>query len=155
MVAHFFQTLFARKGSASEPQPKDSAHTPFDDQFEEYVAPKSATPAPKSPAFDADPATRRSLIQMWMASLPVLIRPIRLVHDYEQIAFTIALNWGEQRDLKRYLQQLIFKDESGSVYLAPEVFQELLLLDRFLDDLRGVNQAVGPLLRTLDRANTR
>ncbi len=152
MVTQFFQTLFAK--TTPDPERSKSSREPkradWDAGYEQYVQPTQSSRESKRASFGASKATRRGLIQMWMESLPSDIRPQRLVEEYEQIAFTIALNWGEQRELKHYMQQVIFSSENAPRCFTPETFKELVQLDRFIDALTGDYRSFDLLLGECD-----
>ncbi len=152
MVTQFFQTLFA-KATAEPERVKSSVEAQradWDAGYEQYVQPAQSSRESRRAGYGASKATRRGLIQMWMESLPSDIRPQRLAEEYEQIAFTIALNWGEQRELKHYMQQLIFSSENARWCFTPEAFRELVQLDRFIEALTEDYRSFDLLLEECD-----
>jgi len=152
MVTQFFQTLFAK--TSPDPERSKSSMEPkradWDAGYEQYVQPAQSIRESKRAGYGASMATRRGLIQMWMESLPPDIRPHRLADEYEQIAFTIALNWGEQRELKDYMQQVIFSSENAPRCFTPEAFKELVQLDRFIEALTKDYRSFDLLLEECD-----
>ncbi len=148
MVTQFIQTLLGRNpqaaARASRAAPSDRPE--WEDEYDRYIPPPSASRENRPASQGAGPGTRRWLVQMWMETLPDAVRPVRLFADYEQIAFTLALNWGEQRDLQRYMHQLIFSSENARWCFSPEVFQELVRLDKYVDEMRAIDLTLEPLL---------
>ena len=135
MVAHFLQSFFT-KGGAAQARPNPAPQTQsrdWDAGYDEYVQPRVPIRDPRPQGHGSDPEPRNWLVRSWMDSLPAEVRPVQLVADYEQIAFTIALHWGEQRDLKRYMEQLVFSSENARWCFAPGAFQELVRLESHLD----------------------
>ncbi|MGA2549745.1 MAG: hypothetical protein ABSF50_06315 [Burkholderiaceae bacterium] len=145
MVSQLLQTLFAKNSPVASGNQGNSGKADWD-AYDAYVPPQSNSRSERGPLPGAGPEARRLLVQMWLETLPWAVRPIRLVQTHEQIAYTIALHWNEQRDLKRYMGQLIFSSENAKWCFTPEVFQELLRLDHYIDELRAIGQTVTPLL---------
>jgi hypothetical protein len=155
MVPQFLQALFNKNASARvrSASPSSANKEGWDAQYDQYVPPTATPREMKDAGYGAGPETRRWLVEMWMETLPVALRPLHLFENYEQIAFTIALNWGEQRELKRYMQQLIFSSDNARWCFAPDTFPELVRLDRYIDEMHDVGFGVQPSLEIQESAS--
>ncbi len=70
----------------------------------------------------------------WLQSLPVPIRPLITANRHAHIINKLSILWGNPDDLSRYLGELILSSRPGRRGFAPEVLEELLDLQRALQE---------------------
>jgi hypothetical protein len=81
---------------------------------------------------------------MWVANLPLSVRPVALLRHHARIANVIAATWGHPTSLRSYMDCLFSENHGTRHGFPPEVLLELVALKRHHDTLeagRLVDQA--------------
>lgn len=73
----------------------------------------------------------------WLKALPVPVRPLITAKRHPHIVNKLAILWGHADDLERYMTELLVSSRPNRRGFAPEVLEELLDLQRALQEHGG------------------
>lgn len=73
----------------------------------------------------------------WLKSLPVPVRPLITAKRHPHIVNKLAILWGHTADLERYMTELLVSSRPNRRGFAPEVLEELLDMQRALQEHGG------------------